>query len=240
MSIRSLARKTINRLKSSDTGASAAASFRDNPNSPWLVSFPRTGSHWLRMLLERYTYQPMLPRSFFVHDSSKYLLVHTHDYDFSASPDNVIYLYRDPIPTIYSQIRFHGRDVFDQHEVELWSTIYRMHLKHWLTQPREQLTTVRYEDMKRDMVEALSPVLYSLRQPIDSGRIVEVTEQVTRDSVKDATKHDPRVVNTANDYDTQRTLFNEHMGPIVRRLVIQEGQLESYFRDHAGPQRLAA
>ena len=31
---------------------------------PFLVSFPRTGSHWLRMLMELYFDKPSLTRSF--------------------------------------------------------------------------------------------------------------------------------------------------------------------------------
>ena len=78
--------------------SNVAREFAEDPNSPWLVSFPRTGSHWLRMMLERYSARPLLPRSFFDHDSTDYLLNHTHDLDFSCTVRRVIYLYRDPVP----------------------------------------------------------------------------------------------------------------------------------------------
>jgi len=43
--------------------------FLKNADFPWLISFPRTGSHWLRMIMELYFEKPSLRRVFFYPDA---------------------------------------------------------------------------------------------------------------------------------------------------------------------------
>ncbi len=81
-------------------------------DSPVLVSFPRTGSHWLRMTMELYFERPSLVRVFYYPDRTNYLTLHTHDLpgvlpeDIGADIErsNVIYLYRDPVDTVTGAI----------------------------------------------------------------------------------------------------------------------------------------
>ena len=69
-----------------------------DPDFPFLISFPRTGSHWLRMLMELYFEQPSLVRVFYYKDNDNYLCYHHHDEDLKlVDKKNVIYLYRDPV-----------------------------------------------------------------------------------------------------------------------------------------------
>jgi hypothetical protein len=86
----------------------------EDPEFPFLVSFPRTGSHWLRMLLELYFERPLLTRTFFFPEKDNYLLLHTHDLELDVKRHNVMYIYRDPVDTIYSQIKYHKEDSKDR------------------------------------------------------------------------------------------------------------------------------
>lgn len=218
--------KLIQKFKS---GSEAANTFANNPDSPCLISFPRTGSHWLRMLLEKYTNLPMLPRSFYNHDNNQYLLNHTHDYEFAKQPNTLLYLYRDPVPTIYSQIRFHNQDPYDTWQVELWSTMYRLHLQHWLLRDHPDRTIITYESMKENLPLALTPILQRLNQPVDSNRIQQIAADIDHAHVASKTQHDKRVMNTESNYQDQRVTFAQSFGNYIRRKVIIEGNLERYF-----------
>jgi hypothetical protein len=208
---------------------SAPDRFRDDPASPWLVSFPRTGSHWLRMMLELYTDQPLLPRSFLHHAGCDYLLNHSHDYEFALWPNRLIYLYRDPAATVFSQIKFHNQDVNDLRQIELWSTLYRLHLRHWLNTPRPNRTVVRYEHLRADIVDGLSGVLVALGQVPNPEHIRQVAQSISRKEVTTRTQHDERVMNREVDYEQQRSEFLARHGPAIHRMVIDEGQLSDWF-----------
>lgn len=217
------------RQRRQQAAAARARAFSENQQNPWLISFPRTGSHWLRMMLELYTDRPLLPRSFFEHGGSDYLLVHTHDVDFSADRQRVIYLYRDPVPTVFSQIKFHQRDLFDLEEVTLWATIYRLHLRHWLERPHSNMTVVRYENLRSELVGAMTPVLEALDQPVDAQRLLQVAASVDRQKVQERTTHDPRVINREADYEQQRQQFAQRWTQQINQLVIEEGKLQRWF-----------
>ena len=85
--------------------AESIRKFEDNPDNPYLVSFPRTGSHWLRMVMERYFGRPSLVRVFYYPERNDFLTLHTHDLELDVQRRNVIYLYRDPVETVFSQMR---------------------------------------------------------------------------------------------------------------------------------------
>jgi hypothetical protein len=76
-----LLNKLISRVLNSDGSVSVddpktIKSFTDNPDFPYLVSFSRTGSHWLRMVMELYFEKPSLVRVLFQGCDRLYLLSH--------------------------------------------------------------------------------------------------------------------------------------------------------------------
>jgi len=95
------------------TNKAVIRSFVKNPENTFLVSFPRTGSHYLRMLMEVYFERPSLTRVFYFPEKKNYLTLHTHDLDLEVKHPTVIYLYRDPVDTVYSQLKYQQADVHD-------------------------------------------------------------------------------------------------------------------------------
>ena len=95
------------------TSPEVLEAFTSNPESTFLVSFPRTGSHWLRLLMELYFERPSLVRVFYYPERTDYLTYHTHDLSLDVQHPRVIYLYREPVATIYSQMQYHGEDLAD-------------------------------------------------------------------------------------------------------------------------------
>lgn len=126
-------------------------SFAANPANTFLVSFPRTGSHWLRMIMELYFGRPSLTRVFYYPECSDYLTLHTHDLDLQVERSHVIYLYRNPVDTIFSQLSYHKERLGDHERITYWSDLYGRHLDKWLQQ--ESFTThkiiLTYEALKQ-------------------------------------------------------------------------------------------
>ena len=183
--------------------------FTANPDNPFLVSFPRTGSHWLRMLMELYFEQPSLVRSFYFHNQRDYLTLHTHDLDLSVQRANVIYLYRNPVETIYSQLQYHGEDISDHARISYWSDLYGKHLDKWLHFENftRKKTILRYDKLKANLPEEFGRLCTHLGTIVNPQRINEIALQVSKENVKKLTTHDDRVVNPTNAYTNQREEF---------------------------------
>ena len=115
---------------------SVIEAFTKDSTNTLLISFPRTGSHWLRMLAELYFGRPSLVRVFYYPNRQDYLFLHTHDLDLSVKSSRVIYLYRAPVDTIYSQLRYYDESPNDRARVIYWADLYGRHLDKWLCSER--------------------------------------------------------------------------------------------------------
>jgi hypothetical protein len=203
------------------TDESLIRRFTDRPEFPYLVSFPRTGSHWLRMLMELYFEKPSLVRAFYHKAPTEFTCYHWHDEDLGLRRQNVIYLYRNPVPTIYSQLMYYREDVGDPARIQHWSTLYGEHLKKWLF--TETFTTrktfLTYEGLKSDLAAEFEKVCRHLGQPFDHSKLEQVRAQATKDNLKKKTKHDGQVVNLSQAYAEQRDTFRRRHADFVMGIV---------------------
>ncbi len=188
---------------------------------PFLVSFPRTGSHWLRSFLELYFDRPLLRRSFHEHDSQEFLLLHTHDLENEIKDRrDVVYLYRGVVSTVFSQLTYHhGADAPHLPAEPILATAhqYRRHLRKWLL--REDVAArkcvLTYEALLDRPVESLSEVITFLGGEANDERIIEVWPRVTLESVRERTTHDPKVISADADTHLRRELFRYRWGRAV-------------------------
>lgn len=197
--------------------------FVSNPDNPALISFPRTGSHWLRCVLELYSGRPLLPRTFFCFDSDRYLLYHTHDFDLSFAGRNVLYLCRDAVATVYSQLVFEGRSMDDRATTTKASRGYGLHLSTWLLKrgTDARITALTYERIKKSPETELTKVCDHLGLAFERERMAGVLARVTRELVGTLTPHDRRVVRFDADYEARRRQFRDQMGSLVYRTVTE-------------------
>ncbi|MEC4802883.1 MAG: sulfotransferase domain-containing protein [Jaaginema sp. PMC 1079.18] len=205
----------------------------DDPYFPFFISFPRTGSHWLRLLMELYFERPSLVRIFYFKDSRDFLSLHTHDEDLDVSDrKNVLYLYRDPVSTIYSQLKFYNEDTNDIECLEKWAALYGQHLSKWLVEEEwtEKKTILRYENMTKNLESEFAKVTAHFGQELNPKKLQEVAAQVSKAEVKKKTAHDQRVINYSNNYADSREVFAEKHGEKVMNFVFeQNAQLQQYF-----------
>ena len=205
----------------------------NNEEFPFLVSFPRTGSHWLRMLMELYFDRPSLVRVFYYPERKDYLTLHTHDMDLDVYRKNIIYLYRNPIPTIYSQMMYEEDDLNDVDKIKHWADLYGRHLRKWLIEEDVSIkkTVVRYENLQKDLPNEFSKIAAHFGTTLDLGKIRSAMERVSKVEVKKKTTHDDQVVNLNSTYEANRADFISKHGDLIKTIVIERSlNLREYFK----------
>lgn len=214
------------------TDPKALDKYIGDPSFPFLVSFPRTGSHWLRMLMELYFERPSLVRVFYFKDRKDYLCLHTHDMGLDVSRLNVIYLYRDPVPTVYSQMMYDKEDTADPARVEHWARYYGRHLDKWLLSEKvsEKKTIVRYERMMKDMPSEFAKITAHFGEALNTGKLASASSRVSKKEVKSKTAHDNQVVNMDAHYADAREAFSKKFGPLIEKVIFEASPgLKKFF-----------
>lgn len=198
------------------------SSFTSNSDFPFLVSFSRTGSHWLRMVMELYFEKPALVRIFYFKDANDFTCYHTHDMDLELERKNVIYLYRDPVETVYSQLRYYKEDTSDQSRRSHWVDLYARHLSKWLIEERftEKKTVLTYEGMKSNMAVEFEKLCLHLQEQFDAEKLLSVQEQISKEELKKKTAHDKQVVNLSGEYNNARAEFQDRYSKDIYSYVL--------------------
>jgi hypothetical protein len=193
-----------------------------DPDAPFMVSFPRTGSHWLRMLCELYFEQPTLVRAFYYPESEDFLTCHTHDMDLACERRRVLYLYRDPVDTVFSQINYEEQSTEDETAVREWAGRYAEHLAKWLVHERftEHKRVVRYEDLKQDLPGTFAQIAEFFGQTLNADKLEKAAARVTKKEVKRKTAHDDRAVRLKDDYEARRARFREQFSGLIDQIMI--------------------
>jgi len=206
--------------------------FEADANNTFLVSFPRTGSHWLRMLMELYFERPSLVRVFYYPEKTNYLTLHTHDNDLSLKRRNVIYLYRNPVDTVFSQLNYDTESLSDKGLVELWTRKYSQHLNKWLNDEdfTERKTLINYDRMRSCLEKEFSKVTSHFGQALEVNRLKAIAFKVTKTEVRKKTVHDPKVVRIESNYELRRKAFRDKYYNLIWSIIDMNG-ITSWFED---------
>lgn len=206
--------------------------YTDDQSFPFLVSFPRTGSHWLRMIIEQYFERPLLTRTFFFAEKKDYLLLHTHDMELDVVRENVIYLYRDPVDTIFSQLMYYKEDLDSAERIGHWSDIYGRHLAKWLHEEdfTSKKAVLSYERLRSDAASEFRKLADHFGVVLDGEKLRRALEGSSKEKLKEKTAHDPQVVNLKKDYEMKRAGFRvEHADLIWETLLSGREYLRQDF-----------
>src|SRR6266498_2466954 len=191
--------------------------FISNSENTFLVSFPRTGSHWLRALMELYFERPSLVRAFYFPENKDYLTYHTHDLKLDIEHSTVLYLYRNPVDTIYSQLNYHKEALDDTTRIIYWSDLYGHHLNKWLHDENftNKKTVLRYEGLKLNMPTEFAKITHHFGVELDVQKLAQVSARSTKEEIKLKTVHDQQVINLKKEYDDQRKAFTRIRTDII-------------------------
>lgn len=187
---------------------------------PRLISFPRTGSHWLRIMLESYSKRPLLPRSFYCHNNTNFLICHSHDMQLSNNFTNVIYLHRNPVDVIYSQLNYYDQNIDNRNLIEFWTNQYAAHLYHWHNETfSTKKTIISYENLKEETAITFAKICHHLGLTYNENTIEVIAKKTTKEYVKSKTKHDIQVINKKKRYSENRELFkNKYSDSIISQV----------------------
>lgn len=206
--------------------------FIDDSDFPFIVSFPRTGSHWLRMIMELYFERPSLVRIFYYKDRKDYLTLHTHDMNLDVKRKNIIYLYRNPTSTIYSQLNYYKEDINDESKIRYWSNLYGKHLSKWLFEENftTKKTVLTYENLKKDIYEEFRRVCDHFGCELNKAKLSTVLQKVSKEELAKKTKHDRQVINQSETYQINREQFRQvHTKLVMTCVYTQNNKLKELF-----------
>jgi hypothetical protein len=101
---------------------------------PLFISYPRTGAHWINSVMELYFDRPRLREgrpTFLDRSRTDWMWFHDHDLDLQIKHTNVLYMYREPVATIYSYL-VHQSVGHQPAEKEIfWNKSFKYLLKLW-------------------------------------------------------------------------------------------------------------
>ena len=236
-------KKIFNKKKNLENENSIAVSnkivnkFISNPDFPYIISFPRTGSHWLRMVMELYFEEPSLVRIFYSQfkNANDFTCYHRHDTELNEERKNVIYLYRHPVPTIYSQLKYYKEDIFKDERIIYWSELYGRHLSKWLLTENftQKKTILTYENMQNDIYPEFKKVCDHFGVEFNKAKLDKILHLVNKENLKKKTKHDKQVVNINQSYDKLRKDFIEKKSELVMDIIFkQNNELNKFFNKY--------
>lgn len=211
----------------------AIKTFQADPGSPYLISFPRTGSHWLRMILELYTDCPLLVRTFFSHTNNNYLLLHTHDMNLTEQRKNVVYLYRYPTDVIYSQINYYKQDLDNKIHISFWSNQYACHILHWLFVEKftEKKTVITYEGLKNNIEGEFKKVCRHFDIDFNGEKLHRIAQKITKLKVAQKTTYDNQIINKEIEYLNNREWFKKEYDTFVMNIFSKVSEWSLGDRD---------
>lgn len=199
--------------------------FKRNQNNVFLVSFPRTGSHWTRMLMEAYFVRPALRRTFYYEDFGDlnnyrvddFLFYHTHDAPLSERHTNVIYIYRNPVDTIYSKAQYDRMPLSEQ-TISILLGQYIPHINWWIGVETHttKKTLIYYDHLKNNPNEEFGKISTHYGEPFFEELFMKTYSKVSKEDVLKRTKiHNDKAIVVSDKYETERKNFHNTFGVFI-------------------------
>lgn len=157
-----------------------------------------------------------------------------HDINLDFTCKNLIYLYRNPIDTVYSYIAYKKKNNGDPQVVAEFASLYAAHLGKWLLKEKasEKKTVVCYERLKSSLCDEFSKITAHFGEKTDVKRLEEASAMLDKNKVKEkAADYSKKVVvNTALMYDDGRREFASRNGGEIMKIVFDcEPELRRFF-----------
>jgi hypothetical protein len=202
-------------------------------NLPLLISYPRSGSHWLNGLMELYFDRPRLrqgPASWFPnrHD---FMWFHDHDIhsDLKIGHDKVMYLIRDPKDVIFSLLKAEHNEITNVLVVEQIARLQR-HYHKYLNIP--SCNVISYHNMKLVPHEEFTKVTSWLDQAYVPIALDRALQMVSKSKVIDKAV-DKRYFHKgmlSSSYEDERKQFKDAFGDMINTSLLNESYLHDLRR----------
>jgi len=207
---------------------------------PLLISYPRTGTHWINVVMELYFDRPRLRKSrktFLDKKRRDWMWMHDHDYDLSLIDKidkmknykfkKILYLWRDPVDTIYSLIIFNlthpehkefsyrtKEEAFSDKVVREHIKLLREHYQRYIGNPR--CIVIRYGNFldKNKRLKEFKKITDFFGKDFDSRKAEELFERFEKINLsKDSREKQIKREN----YKREKEKFRKKWGKIIDR-----------------------
>jgi hypothetical protein len=192
--------------------------------TPTLVSWPRSGCHWVRIVIEHMTDMYCSPKTGFL-GKTKQWGHHMHDiknFDRGVTwPESnlkkVIYLYRNPLDTIFSICRYDNN--YTQKHVEQFTETGVEHFQKWFNiLDCGEILYVQYENLQKNPEHGFMRLLnFIFDKDFDIVKLKETLSLVDKSYVSSVVS-DKRVVpsdSIDNTYVAKHDFIEKHKDYIV-------------------------
>jgi hypothetical protein len=187
-----------------------------------------------------------LHATFLQRGRTDWMWFHEHDFDLTLDHPNILYIYRDPIDTIYSYLtydfkrtrrrspwgRFAQRNdiPYPSQNVEFRALEYRKHLEKWLLSSRKARTVIRYERMVQDNLGEFQKVCEHFEVPMDEERAKRAFAKANKESLLGVAvrKQAMNPYLLSADYASARREFRQNFSQMISDLVITS-ELKPFF-----------
>ena len=211
---------------------------------PLFVSFPRTGSHWINCVMELYFDRPRLREvrtTLFDKNRTDWMWFHDHDLDLTIRHPHVLYLYRDPVGTIFSNLNYNATrpdlPFFGKNPLEAEEKIisglcddYREHLRKWILSEGGAHTWIYYNRLRSSWESEFQKVCRFFEKPFDQARAARAFATVTPEALAVQTV-DPAAIGRhllAKPYEENRRCFSDRWQEYVNTHVVVP-ELKPFF-----------
>lgn len=220
---------------------------------PLFVSYPRCGAHWINCVMELYFDRPRLRENrltFLDITRSDWMWFHDHDCNRVMKHDNVLYLYRQPAETIFSNVihdmsrKFpplsfltvkdpsKAKKLIDKH-----CPLYKKHLLKWLCSEDKANTFVNYNRFTgKHREEEFKKICDHFNQPFDPNKMQYAFNRANKkDMVKKARQQagsrglrGMRKQMLKNKYKLQREKFVSAWKDYIHEMILTN-ELKPFF-----------
>ena len=178
-------------------------------NDTFIVSFPRSGSHWIRISLESYL-GGKSPLSNFFNMMSVSLEQYqhmdlskdfkgTHDLDLLFENSFVLYIYRNPIDTIFSQLMYCEIDLNNLQKIDELTYLWIRHINKWIFDENftKKKEIIQYEKLQNSFELEFAKVIDYFSIARDSKKMVFIKDSITKQRIAQIV-HDKKLFNYIN------------------------------------------
>jgi len=168
---------------------------------PLFISYPRTGAHWLNCVMELYFDRPRLRKkrvTFLDPAREDWMWFHDHDIFLEIKHEDVLYLYRVPVDTIFSNIAYelvnsrwrifyiltNRTPLTVPEKVVLWHCRrYREHLIKWLTGPNKARTRITYDKIRTETESEFKKICDHFSVAFNPDRMYQAFEKASKENI---------------------------------------------------------
>lgn len=208
------------------------------PNLPYFISYPRTGSHWIRYVMEKYFKTPSLVMIYEYINATNFTCYHTHDLNNDGTSlsnikkDNIIYLYRDPVDTIYSMIRYHKQNQNDVNLIKMHSKCYKEHLLKYLVHDdfTKNKVVLKYENFKKDFTTEFKKLCDYFEFKFDKEILEKIISGLDKTKIKNETTNRYANIDDSTGYDISREEFKKKHTDLIHNIFFnKDSKINKFF-----------